>query len=83
MNRPSQQELRQWLTEHLADYLDLPTTNVDPAVSVVSYGADSMYALTLAADLADTFDLITDPGLAWEHPTINAISQYLTNLEAA
>lgn len=73
----NQHQLRQWLIDHLAGYLNLPAAEIDAAVPLTTYGLNSIYALTLAADLADTFDILTEPHLAWQHPTINAIARHL------
>jgi acyl carrier protein len=75
----NQDQLQQWLIHHIADYLAIPATDIDPATPLTTYGLDSTYALTLAADLADTFGLLTEPHLAWQHPTINALAQHLAN----
>ena len=70
-------ELRQWLTRHLASHLALPAAGIDPDRPLHEYGLDSAYALTLAADLFDTYGLIAEPTLTWDHPTIETLARYL------
>ena len=70
-------DLRQWLIQHLADYLAIPAAAVDPAATLRSYGLDSLYALTLGADIEDAFGLLVEPTLTWDHPTIEAIANHL------
>ncbi|HEY2764310.1 MAG TPA: acyl carrier protein [Pseudonocardiaceae bacterium] len=71
-------DIRQWLIHHLSTYLDVPTTAIDPAAKLRSYGLTSLYALTLAADLHDTYDLLLEPTVAWDHPTINDIATHIS-----
>jgi len=70
-------DIQQWLIQHLADYLALPAADIDPTTKLRSYGVDSVYALTLSADIEDTFGLLVEPTLTWDHPTIEAIAIHL------
>ena len=72
-----------WLTERIAFYLEIPTGDIRPDVKLVEYGLESVYALALCGDIEDEFEIEVDPTLAWDHPTIDAISEVLTEQLAA
>jgi len=70
--------IRSWLIGRVAFYLERPPTEVDPARSLVELGLDSIYALTLCGDVEEQFDLMVEPTMAWDYPTVDAIAGYLT-----
>jgi acyl carrier protein len=69
--------LHQWLTTHLAVYLDRPPENIDPTVPLATYGMDSVCALSLCGDIEETFGFSVDPSLAWDHPTVGELAAHL------
>lgn len=69
--------VRDWLIEKVAFYLEQPATAIEPNVKLVEYGLDSVYALALCGDIEDEFDLEVEPTLAWDYPTIDAITGLL------
>lgn len=69
--------IRDWLTERVSGYLERPAAQIDPSVMLAEYGMDSVYALSLCGDIEAEYDLEIDPTLAWEYPTIDAITGYL------
>ncbi|WP_058042447.1 acyl carrier protein [Streptomyces roseifaciens] len=71
-------ELEFWLIERVASYLRLDTREVDPQESFANLGLDSVYALTLTADIEDTLGIEVEPTLAWDYPTISALAKGLT-----
>lgn len=66
-----------WLTESIADYRQVRPEEIDPDVPLADLGLDSVYALTMCGDIEDRFGLETDPTVAWDHPTINALAGHL------
>jgi acyl carrier protein len=70
-------ELRAWMIERVAEYLERPPEQIEPDVSLASYGMDSLYALVLCGDIEDHLGITVDPTLAWDHPTIDAIVAFL------
>jgi acyl carrier protein len=66
-----------WLTECIADYRQVPPAEIDPDAQLADLGLDSVYALTMCGDIEDRFGLETDPTVAWDHPTINALAGHL------
>ncbi|MFF1908878.1 acyl carrier protein [Kitasatospora sp. NPDC058218] len=70
-------ELRAWLTDRVAFYLEIPVEQIRPDVKLVEYGLESVYALALCGDAEDEFDVELEPTLAWDYPTIDALSGLL------
>ncbi|MEV7287852.1 acyl carrier protein [Streptomyces sp. NPDC093252] len=66
-----------WLVDRVAYYLERPATDVDPGADLAELGLDSVYALTLCGDVEDRYALVVEPTLAWDHPTIEAITAHL------
>jgi len=70
---PPPAQLRDWLTARVAHYLERSPAEIDPDTTLVGYGLDSVYALTLCGDIEDEYGIEVDPTLAWDYPTVNAI----------
>jgi acyl carrier protein len=71
-----------WVRERVAYYLEADPATIDVDTPLAEYGLDSLYALTLCGDIEDHFELVLEPTLAWDHPTISAIARYLADLPA-
>lgn len=82
MNDPSAPDLADWLTERVAFYLDRPTTGIEAHIDLAAYGMDSLYALSLASDVEDRFDVVIEAADLRDHPTINALADRLRQLLA-
>ncbi|MBT2446399.1 acyl carrier protein [Streptomyces sp. ISL-43] len=76
-------ELRGWLTDRLALYLDRPAGTLDPRTPLAAYGMDSVCALSLCGDLEDEQGLIVASTLVFDHPTIDELVGYLSPLLGA
>ncbi|EOM77243.1 acyl carrier protein [Rhodococcus rhodnii] len=72
--------LDDWLAEKIAGYLSVTPESVDRDRSLADYGLDSVYAVTLCGEIEDEFGLVVEPTLAWDHPTVNAMSDHLETL---
>ncbi|MFC9297961.1 acyl carrier protein [Streptomyces sp. NPDC057011] len=70
-------EIRAWLIERVAYYLERPAAEIDEGAELVEMGLDSVYAFTLCGDVEDRFGLAVEPTMAWDHPTVDAITAYL------
>ncbi|CAL9515711.1 hypothetical protein SUDANB176_03746 [Streptomyces sp. enrichment culture] len=73
----SPQEIRAWLVDRVAYYLERSPADVDEGAVLAEMGLDSVYALTLCGDVEDRFGLVVEPTMAWDHPTVDAITAYL------
>ena len=49
-------ELQSWLCERIAFYLDQPAETIDPDTELAHYGMNSVYAVSLLADLEAKLD---------------------------
>ncbi|MFJ8788288.1 acyl carrier protein [Streptomyces sp. NPDC102462] len=73
----STQTIREWLVDRVAYYLELTPADIDAGADLAELGLDSVYALTLCGDVEDRFGLVVEPTMAWDHPTIDAITAHL------
>ncbi|MCD7440502.1 acyl carrier protein [Streptomyces lincolnensis] len=71
------ESLGRWLTECVASHLERPADTIDASVPLSDYGLDSLYALSVAAELEDHLDISLDPTVMWDNPTIDALSKAL------
>lgn len=75
--------IQKWLVERVAVYVDLPATEISTAVNLARYGLESVYALSLSGDAEEYLGVDVDPTLAWDHPTIDDMAQFLHELVSA
>lgn len=73
----SAEAIRTWLTERVAYFLDLAPEEVAPDDLLVEIGLDSVYALTLCGDVEDEFGILVEATLAWDHPTVDALTAHI------
>ncbi|MEU6227062.1 acyl carrier protein [Streptomyces sp. NPDC047042] len=73
----SEESLAVWLADRIAVYLRREPTEIDPSVPLAEYGLDSVAALSLCGDIEDEFDLVLEPTVAWDYPTVHALAAYL------
>ena len=76
MSYPAE-EIAVWLIEHLAALLGLAPEHVDRHEDFTAYGLSSADAALLSGDLEDWLGCPLEPTVAWDYPTIAALSQYL------
>ncbi|MEV4702009.1 acyl carrier protein [Actinoplanes sp. NPDC049316] len=72
--------VRAWLVDRVAFYLERPAADIDVSAPLVDLGLDSVYALTLCGDVEDRFGVVVEATMAWDHPTVNAMTDHLTGL---
>ena len=77
------QELADWLTTKVAGYLNVAPNTIDIDTPLADCGIDSIMAMTLCADLECERGLAVDTSIVWDHPTIDAIANYLVAERAA
>jgi acyl carrier protein len=76
----SPEEIRAWLVERVAYYLELPTEKIDPERELAEYGMDSVYTMSIIAEIEDHLGVKIDEMAAWKYSTINALVEYAENL---
>ncbi|MEU8389532.1 acyl carrier protein [Micromonospora sp. NPDC048843] len=74
----SPDELRTWLIDRVAVYVERPADAIDPTVPLGEYGLDSVLALAMASDIEDHLKITVDATVLWDHPTIDELARVLT-----
>ncbi|MGV0624315.1 SDR family NAD(P)-dependent oxidoreductase [Mycolicibacter minnesotensis] len=75
-------EIGAWLTERLAQDLELPLSEIDPAKPFAFYGLDSIHAVRLSSALETWLGCELAPTIAYEYPSIDILSAHLARLAA-
>lgn len=73
-------DIRTWLNERMAVYLQRTPEEIDTALPLTEFGLDSLTALAVATDIEDEFSLELPPELIWNNPSIDALSAVLGGL---
>ena len=73
----SSAEISAWLVERLAQDLELPIEEVDPAKPFAFYGLDSIHAVRLSTALEKWLGCELTPTIAYEYPSIDILSVHL------
>ncbi|MFI5567668.1 acyl carrier protein [Streptomyces sp. NPDC051740] len=66
-------DLRGWLVERVAEHLKMPAADIRSDVPLSDYGLDSVYALSVAAEIEDHLGFAVDPTMMWDNPTVDAL----------
>jgi acyl carrier protein len=74
---PSPATVTAWLTGRIAEYREIPASDVDPELPLAELGLDSVYVLSLCGDIEDRFGLEVEPTIAWDYPTVDALAAHL------
>lgn len=71
--------IQQWLIDWLSQKLKQPKSAIDPRKAFADYGIDSVIAVELAQDLQEwlNYPRAIEATIAWNFPTIEALSNYL------
>ncbi len=75
-------DIRDWLTTHLAEKLRVPADEVDDRQPFAVFGLDSLQMVNLIGELELWLGRGLAPTLAWDYPTIDALSRRLSGEEA-
>jgi len=69
-----------WLVDQLAQLLDIPPSDIDPAQHVSVYGVSSTEAIILTGDLGALTGCRFSDTLFFECPTIQAVAHYVADV---
>jgi len=72
-------EIQAWLIVYLAELLEIEPTQIDTKVSFQKYGLDSSAAIGMIGELEDWLGCELNPAIIYDHPTIEALSLYITD----
>ncbi|MER7050248.1 MULTISPECIES: acyl carrier protein [Streptomyces] len=73
----SVESLSSWLAERIALYLKRSPSEIAATVPLAEYGLDSVAALSLCGDIEEDFDVVLEPTVAWDYPTVEALAGHL------
>lgn len=71
------ESLKSWLVDWLADALAMDDRHIDPSQTFLSYGLDSVQAMSMVGDIEAKFGGRLPPTLAWDYPTVDAMAEHL------
>ena len=74
---PSDAALRQWLVDYLVTNIGCSPDDVDFDASMNDLGVGSRDAVVLSGELSELLGRPVSPVEFWQHPTINALAQFL------
>jgi acyl carrier protein len=77
------ESLSTWLVDRIAIYLKRTPAEIEASVPLAEYGLDSVAALSLCGDIEESFDLVLEPTVAWDFPTVQALAGHLVEEFAA
>ncbi len=72
-----------WLVQEIAARIGASAEEIDIRTPFAQYGLDSAEAVGLSGDLEVWLGLRLPPTLAWDYPTIEALSAHLAELPAS
>jgi acyl carrier protein len=75
----SVESLKSWLIDWMARELGLDRSSIDTSEAFLSYGLDSVQAMTMVGDIEAMLGLRLPPTLAWDYPDIDALSDHLAS----
>ncbi|WP_181782870.1 acyl carrier protein [Pseudonocardia pini] len=66
-----------WCRGYLAELLDVPVPEIDPAADFDHLGVDSALAVSLLIEVEERYGVDIDPEALFENPTITAVADHL------
>jgi acyl carrier protein len=79
---PTAENIRTWLIERVAYYLDEPAETIDPGAPLAEIGVDSVYAFTLCGEVEDTLSVTVEPSLIWNVENLVDLTDHIVKLAA-
>jgi acyl carrier protein len=76
-NTITRESFTEWLRDWVAREFGVDRASIDTGKSFLSYGLDSVQAMTMVGDIEAMLGLELAPTLAWDYADIDALSTYL------
>jgi acyl carrier protein len=73
----TEEALRAWLVDYLADKLSIPPSQVDTSREFEGYGLDSRAGIQLSGKLEKLVERRLSPALLYQYQSIDALVDYL------
>lgn len=77
MSKQQQDDIENWLSDLIAEILEISPSQVDRTKRFDRYGLDSVAALSVTAMLGEHLGRDLDPTAMYDYPTISTLSRYL------
>ena len=74
---PTAAAISAWLTDKIAELLQIAPETIDSKQPLAVYGLDSVKAVTIAAELEAWLGISVAPTIAYDYPSIQALADYL------
>ena len=74
---PSDDSLASWLIDWLVREFKIDRESVKPNQAFLSFGMDSVQAMTMVGDLESELSVRLPPTLVWDYPTIGELAAHL------
>ncbi len=78
----TREEIEEWIVNWLSQELGVAADTIDPDQAFVDIGVGSRQAVFLSGELEDWLGTTIDASVAWDHPTIASLAQFLSNAES-
>ena len=75
----AKQDIRNALISHVADLKGAAPSEIDVTVPFDDFALESTDAIGMTGDLEDWLSFRIDPTVVYDYPTIEALSQYLSD----
>jgi len=79
----SADEVCAWLRGCVAAHTGRPVEEIRADLPLSEYGMDSVYVLSLCAEIEDQYGIEVDSTVMWDHPTLGPLAEALVPLIAA
>jgi acyl carrier protein len=77
---PDAEEIAEWLARYISQALGLAVDTIDRRAPFEMFGFDSAASVMLTGELGDWLKVAVDPLLAYDYPSIHALSRQLSAL---
>ena len=81
MNQINSETIANWLTNNIAEQLEVEPDEIDVSEPIENYGLDSAQGMIIVSRAEKEFGFEISPMLLWHYPTIEALSKRLVEPE--
>lgn len=73
--RFTQQEISEWMVNHLAELLKIETSQVMTDLDFDNFGLDSRDLVGMVGEISEKISCEVDPSMVYDHPSIEELSE--------